>query len=398
MENQNKTDLESNLKNLEDKINQLRQEIEDSYYRIPKEDFETVTREKLAQEVTDKLDKKITSWRNWAAILIGVLSFFGFTQISSIYKNLEEKNDKLMKELNQQIDNRINSKWNETEQALKGFSKFQDDRINAKDSFQSLILQTKLIKMDQAIVDVSSEQSKKQVAGIKDDIQNIKKESLRSELLSLKSDYDAKRITTDETLGEMEKIVMKAINLGENTTAAFALEEMIYIAFVAKKDAKVVELYNKYKNEKLEFTVTGLKNICLSNLCLYVDIYSPIYRQNIIETYNETLKLQPDHSHAHAMRITLHVIDYMRATDETERETEKKEIFKYINGILSSSNDNYKTGIIDYFHILSTLNSSMSNYIHELYILLPSEMKEFEKFARDKETNNAFDTLHQSKN
>lgn len=370
---------------LEDQINQLKKLIEDSYYRIPKDDFEVVTRQKITQEVTDLLGKKITSWRNWAALIIGALSFFGFSQVSSILNKMEDKNVKHLDELNRQIELQISaaldSKLNDINLSLRNSTKDQIERIDAQASLQSSLVQSKLNLINHEMAKVATEQTRDELSLIKDDLQMAFRVSLRSDLHSIMQDYNNRRYKIYEALNLMERTVETAMRLGETTTAAFGLEQMIYIVFVDAQYEKVVDLYNKYKhnNLNLDFTETGLKNVCLSNLLLYEEIYSPVYRQNVIETYTETLKKRPDHSHAHTMRIVLHVIDYERSVNTNERENALTGLRQYVKGVASSSDSGFVAEVVDYLDALSDVG--LSNYVNNLYALIPDEMEALNRKA-----------------
>ena len=58
----------------------LQRDIEESYYRIPKQEFETSMTNNISNKVTGEMNRRISSMRNWVGVFLLVLSFFGISQ------------------------------------------------------------------------------------------------------------------------------------------------------------------------------------------------------------------------------------------------------------------------------------------------------------------------------
>lgn len=369
MENKEVNDNDHYIRELEEKIEKLQKDINESYYRIPKSEFESITRQKISMEVSEMMNKKISTLRNWAAIIVALLSFLGITQLT----NQNEKNYAMLlsdvttmireqiDEEGNQLENRINEKFDEVTENTSNKLENQNERMQFK--FDNM--DEKFDYYDETLV-----------SELEETMQYSNIRMLKSDIKDIKNEYESSWIDTLATIATVEELLDRAIEeTDDQELISDILDQLILMYYNAGYYEEISKVEKEYA-ANYELSDVSWSNICLTNVALYEESLSPIIKDRAIAAYNNTLEKVPDDYFVNALRLILHMIDYQKGENEQIKENEKTEARKILYRIANSSS--IYTAYDFYDYVEKNKNSSMGKYIESLYELFPDLISQIE--------------------
>lgn len=384
-------DTLSEIERLEEELRRLKEDIDHSYYRVPKQEFENITVKKIISEVTDQVNKRINAIRNWVGIGLLILSFFGITQWQKLTGGIQEgiKHDvmKMEIELRSSLFSTLSSK---TEEIVARVEKTLDlittDQRRLKDSLDEEIGRIEK-SIDEKTLVAAKKETDLQVRILRNEIEFAEKVLLRSELNALRSEVKAKRTSRKDALIQLQDLLQKVLTLDDKKLASEFLDELFRWTFDTNAWEKLDELRLTYQ-DNFEFKASTWANIAIADMFLYEESFAPVYRERAISAYEKALNREPTYGIPHAVRLILHMIDYEREKDPNVKESEKKEAQKLINLVCSGSRSVTPLETYDYLK-RNASNYLIGGHINMLFETFPVEMKQMGMKADDWSALNA---------
>jgi len=377
------------IQSLKEEINNLRRDIDQSYYRIPKQEFENNTVMNITQKVTEQINKRFNVWRNWIGVVLVVFSTLGIFQgfkltdqidefINKANKDTEEKIDKLSKDLELKIGfeiNKMNSNFNETKSAiedniegrLENLRKFQSDELK---NYSNII--------DSKTQDAAAKAAENQISNIRNDINTAYVTALKIELRDIQNSVNQKHIQPIEGIYKLEPLLEKAKKTNDEDLVLMILDELFALNFLAGKYEKLDELGAKYEKD-YDLNYLSLANIAVADMHLYQESNSLIYKNRALIACKKSLEKLPTYGAIHAIRLLIHAIDYFRTNDISIKEKELIEAGNLIDKI--NQGTSYVTTVDAYLYLLDVQQKEyivFGEYIELLYEKFPLEMQKME--------------------
>lgn len=351
---------------LQEEIKRLREDIDESYYRVPKQEFENITVQKITHEVVDQVNKKINSLRNWVGIALLILSFFGFTQWSNLTEGFQEDIKIIKTEINSSIDNKFSAKMNEIDDKLEKTLNFIDkDRDKLRES-----LDKELMRISRNIDDIVSERiaakqvMERQIKLVRDDVQSSRKFTLKSQLNALRSDIRSGKLSYKDALVMLNPWLQEVLGLNDKELANDFLDELFRLTYQMTLYEELDRLRVKYEKD-FDFKETVWANITIGDMILYEESFSPIYKERALSAYKNALEQSPSYGLPHAVRLLIHMIDYKREKDQVAKESEKSEARNLINIVNSGSHP--LTAYEAYAYLHAAIGTKLDIYAKMLF-------------------------------
>jgi len=344
---QNQT-IAKEIEKVNEQIQKLRQDMDQSYYSVPKKEFEKVTVQNITQEVSANMNEKFNFWRNIALFIITVSSFLGIRQLGrlkeDIQKNIDDKTALL------RAESKLGIKDDMSAEMVK-ISKVQGEELS------------------KILAKISSE-----IEPAKEEIKFLKSLTLKTELDRLI--LDEKKFTPKDLISRMDSLLKKAIELKDKRLVNDYLDELFRLTFLSTNYEELDKLRVQYEKD-YEFKETTWTNIAIGDMFLYEENNSQIYKERALRAYKNALEGAPDYGTAHAVRLIIYMIDYERELDQENKEKEKEEALKLLNIINSGSRFTTSYETFDYFK-RTPVTFTISKHIDMLYVNFPEQMKNME--------------------
>jgi len=387
MEQDNSSEaLLKEIERLREEIKRVREDIDQSYYSIPKKEFENITVNRINQEVTEQMSRKINTWRNVFLIVISILSFLGISQWGKLKEGLENDMKKDIEHMEIKNASNIETKINETRSGIN--SDLKDFLTNIREQQKELREEQKnnLILISKSVLDVArnaaTEQTNTQIKNIRDEIEIAEKTAVRYELNTLRGSIENKLITHKEALDKLEPLLRRAIKINDRDLINEFLDELFRWTFVSGNYEKLDELRTTYEIN-YKFKATTWANIAIGDMSLYDEGNAPIYKERAIGAYKKALEESPNYGLPHAVRLIIHMIDYERQKDQNIKEREKSEALNLINMINSGRIPSTAFETYDYIDRNINIVDSIGKYIGMLFESFPNEMEVMHKRSEE---------------
>ncbi|WP_020407981.1 hypothetical protein [Hahella ganghwensis] len=355
---------------LTEELRQLREDVDSSYYRIPKQEFENITVRNITHDVTEHINSKLAKIRNWLGGGLLVFSFLGITQVSKI---LELETQKLASNLNSELDERMDfelaninqeivhqTKQSELNQAeFKVFLQQELSRIEEQINSKAVLVERKQVdledKMTNLFADVELAQSsiyRAELASIRDD---------------LKKSYQEYKPARRQALDRLTPLLARVTRLQDTTLANEYLDELFRWTFQLGEYEKLDQYRVKYE-ENFEFNPTTWANIAIADMFLYEESGSPIYLQRALDANNKALQRLPSYGVPQAVRLILHAIEIERAPSEELKTRQLNQAEALLHQLNSGSN------LITVYEAYDYLKQLESDHVASKYI---SKLQEY---------------------
>ena len=306
------------IEKLQEELSRLKEDIDHSYYRVPKEEFEHITVNKIASEVIDQVNKKINYIRNWMAILVLILSFFGISQWISLTKEIQKD-------------------------------------VNEKASV------------------IAKQEIERQLKTIIDDIKFAQKNAIETEFNTLRSDIKNKSISYAKALEKSNILLPKILGLNDKRLTNDFFDEHFRLTFNTYAYEKMDELRIKYEND-FDFKESTWANIAIADMFLYEESHSPIYKERATSASHQALQRAPTYGIPHSVMLIIHMIDLEREKAQEKRIHEKEEAQKLINIVISGSRSVTAYEAYNYLYKLKK-DKSVGKHINMLFDNFPDSME-----------------------
>lgn len=373
-------ELLKEIEKLNEEMKRVREDIDHSYYSIPKKEFENITIQKITNEATEQINKrfdsKVASWRNVLLIVLPILALFGFTGLSSTWSSMEaELRNKLFDRVkvdseridieNKKAKEELERKINDALAQLKEYQKNEKASLSESlTSFKNTI--------DEKAKSAAKKETEAQIEPVKKDIDLALKASLRTELNALRSDVDQKRVNYDMAVVRLNPLLDKAKKLEDGDLVAECLDELFRLKFLLRKYEELDALRVQYENE-YDFKPTTWGNVTIADMYLYSESPIPINKKKALEAYEKALKSLPNYGEPHAVRLIIHMIDYSIGKDQKTHEKELADAGDLLSRINSGSA--YVTSYEAYTYLLKIEKyEPLAPYVEALFANFPEEM------------------------
>jgi hypothetical protein len=353
-------------------INCLRDNIDKSYYSIPKNEFETITVNKITQKAMERISRRISSWRNWAAIIIIILSFFGLTQGDKLIKPIIESKVKENTDVINENAKDLNFMITE---AVKDLRKERKDLKKEIDEEFGRISKYIDEKVATAANMAAKQETERQLATLRDDIQLSQKTVLKTELETLIN--DVQMLTNyKEALIKLNPLLQKAISLNDKELVNEFLDYLFRWTYATRAYEEIDKLRIKYEKD-FDFKETTWVNIAISDMNLYDQHYAPIYKKRANSAIDHSLDKLPNYGVPYAVRLIIHMIDYKNMDAQDEKKLEKRETQKLFN--IVNSGESLVTSYETYDYLIGNEGTRFHDYFLMLVDNYPEQMKLMEK-------------------
>ena len=316
------SDPAKEIARLTEELRQLREDIDSSYYRIPKQEFESFTVRNITHEVSENMNSRLTSMRNWLGGGLLVFSFLGITQVGKV---LELETQKLSTALSADLDTRMDSELANINQEIANQTKL--NKINQEDF--KLFLKQEVARIEEQINATGNQVERKQVAledkmtSLFADVELAQASIYRTELDSIRKDlnnsYQSYKETRKTALSRLTPLLTRVTQLKDKTLAYEFLDEFFRWTFQLGEYEKLDQYRLQYETD-FEFKPSTWANIAIGDMFLYEESASPIYLQRALDANNKALESLPSYGIPLAVRLIIYAIDIDRAADNATRD------------------------------------------------------------------------------
>ncbi|MDE1461167.1 hypothetical protein [Spartinivicinus poritis] len=358
-------ETKQDVERLKEEVSKLIDDIDHSYYRIPKEEFESITVSKITKDVSDQLHGRISTWRNWIGITIVVLSFFGINQIpklitevkEDIKKEVEENMDDYIKKSIQPLEDRLSYKLDTLNEQYKALHRAQENIFP---------------KVISTVQETAKTATNKEFENIKSQLLSLQKSALEIEVEKILKNIKAKKISYSTAAKQFKSLVNRALETKDKHFFPKFLDSYVKVLVNAERWLEVHKLQTEFEKD-FNFSYYTWVNIAIADMSLYEKSHSPLYKERAVYAYHQALNLLPDYGTPYAVRLILHMIDYNRSNNNNVKENEKAAALKLINNI------NAGRDVITSYETYNYLNRMKSDrYLKEFILslegLFPNEM------------------------
>lgn len=383
MTESNPNQISQELDKLREEIENLRADIDQSYYRIPKQEFESNTVRKITHEVSDQVNRRISIWRNWVGFGILILSFLGITSghifITGIREDIKKEFDDIKKELDYEMSSKIEIEMKERMRQIKERIKQEFDILTQVQKIARESQSSELEKFKNNLEETSREVDKKldnavnQVSSI---TETALRSSLKFEVDLLEKDAKARKTVGSykDAAKELEKLIEKAENIKDRELVTNFLDKLFEWKYKSYQWDGIDKLRTKYEKE-YEFLPRTWANIAIADMNLYEETYRQIHKERSLEACKKSLNALPDYGVPYAVKLILHMIDYEREHDLVMKENEKNNALEIIRKMNSGRRviTSYET--YQYLKIAQG-GEYLKKYIDMLFNIFPEAMKQ----------------------
>jgi hypothetical protein len=369
------------IESLQNELKKIREDIDQSYYRIPKKEFETITVKNITQEVSEQVNKRINIWRNILATvfpsLLIVLSILGYKEWGSFKEQLNKNKE----ELSRTFEKNQTSLQEKIQIGLAGGSAELREGINKHQDRSDAFVKNELDQItrisEEKARSAAAKETRQQIESIRNDIRFAQKTVLRTELNGLRKTSDKK-----VALIRLEPLLKKAIEIDDPELVSEFLDEMFSLSVSTSQYENLDKLNSDYKKYAPYYTSTTWANIAIADMFLYEEKNAAIYKQRAIDAYKKALEVLPDYGTPYAVRLIIHMIDYERQKNVGIKEQEKQGAYQLLESI--NSGRIFITSYEAYNYLRQIRNiPAVKPYIAMLHDTSPEQMALMEKRYED---------------
>ncbi|OZG71645.1 hypothetical protein BTA51_20430 [Hahella sp. CCB-MM4] len=369
---------------LTEELRQLREDVDSSYYRIPKQEFESITVRNITHDVTEHMNSKLATIRNWLGGGLLVFSFLGITQIGKI---LELETQKLASNLNTELDNRMDSELATIN--LEIANQTRQSELNQAES--KVYLRQELARIEDQInskavlVERKQEDLESKMTNLFADVELAQSSIYRAELASIRDGlakgYMDFKPARRQALSRLTPLLARVTKLQDSTLANEYLDELFRWTFQLGEYEKLDQYRVEYE-ENFEFNPTTWANIAIADMFLYEESGSPIYLQRALDANDKALQRLPSYGVPLAVRLILHAIEIDRAADEATKTQQVSDADTLLHQLNSGSN---LITVYEAYDYLKQLESDhvASRYINKLHDYFSASLDTMEQGYTD---------------
>lgn len=271
--------------------------------------------------------------------------FGGFCLLVAIFSKqfISSLSDKILKQVKEEVQLQTKEK---VERAFDEQSGLITEKVEKEVSIQTSGIQSKL--------------------SVWDDF--VKLES------QIKHPSNPKRLELDDLV----QILDSSLQTGEPELPSQVYDRVSILCYDQKRD-DLMEKINELYKDKIKLSPYAWADLAISNMNKYNQTRDAAMKTKTEEYVSRSLKELPDYGAAYAVRLYLHVIEYLTPTTDTQRKNEltnqMKDVFKKIKElgpITSREAFNY---------VKANEATGYAVYNKQLIQLLPEEWNELEKTA-----------------
>jgi len=360
-------ELLGQIEKLNEDIKRVREDIDQSYYRIPKKEFESITVKNITQEVMEQMTKKVNFWRNIVGLVVILLSIIGFKQFSDLRGELKEFINTQLSPIRLEVHNTFRDKMDQySETAAK-------DRESMRKNMEEDLKRINASSEEKART-ASAQQVKIEVEKLKSDIQLTQKTWLQTELNTLKTSIGASRKYA-EGINKMGPYLQKAMEIKDRELVSDFLYWLFYWTFLKGSYKDLDKLRGEYEKD-YDFKPETWANIGIASMFLYEQNNSPIHKKRALEACEKALEKLSDYGLPHAVRLIVHMITFERQGNPKLKEAELNNAREIPLSITAGSTYITSHEAYDYLNRNRKYKENMGNYIDTLFENFPDLMKE----------------------
>lgn len=320
--NDDTLDTAQEISRLTEEIQKLKEEIDSSYYRIPKQEFENITVHNITHQVSERINKKFTTISSVFGGIVVLLSFFGITQLDRVFQfEVSQAQQKLESDLETKIRSELAILDRELDAQLRSVTLLKDEIDQKLDHAQSLVLD----KLNE-----ETEKRQKQLNQAQSIMYRAKLDAITSQL---DKSYLDNRTKHQHALEVLTPLLADVTELNDTRLVSEYLDALFRWNFNVGNYELMDKDRKKYE-QRFELTAVTWANIAIADMFLYEESGSPIQLQRAREASAKALDQLPSYGVPLAVNLILHTINIERAKDNSEKqlETEQaKEILRQLN-------------------------------------------------------------------
>ncbi len=365
---------------LTEELQQLRQDMDSSYYRIPKQEFESFTVRNITHEVSENMNNRLSTIRNWLGGGLLVFSFLGITQVSKV---LEFETQKLSTNLSEELDHRMDTELADINQEITNQTRL--NKINQEDF--KLFLKQEVARIEEQINATGTQVERKQVAledkmtSLFADVELAQASIYRTELDSIRkelnSNYPTYMDARRKALERLSPLLSRVTKLQDRTLAHEFVDEYFRWTFQLGEYEKLDKYRLQYEKD-FELKPSTWANIAIADMFLYEESASPIYLQRALDANKKALESLPTYGIPHAVKLIIYAIDIDRAPDNAIRDKNITEANLLLHQLNSGSSQ--ITAVETYEYLKQLENDQVAgHYIESLHAMFSENMKLMEQ-------------------
>ncbi|MCG8313869.1 MAG: hypothetical protein MI976_11680 [Pseudomonadales bacterium] len=325
-QNTDTQDTAREISRLTQEIQKLKHEIDSSYYRIPKQEFENITVQNITHQVSERINKKFTTISSVFGGIVVLLSFFGITQLDRVFQfEVSQAQQRLESDLESKIRSELAILDREMDAQMRSVTLLKDE-IDQKLDQQLLTAQSLVLEK----LNEETEKRQKQLNQAQSIMYRAKLDAITSQL---DKSYQDNRTKHQQALEALTPLLEEVTELNDTRLVSEYLDALFRWNFnlgnyeVMDKDRKTYE-------QRFELTALTWANIAIADMFLYEESGSPIQLRRAREASTKALDQLPSYGVPLAVNLILHTINIERAKDNTEKQVETeqaKEILRQLN-------------------------------------------------------------------
>ena len=397
----NSDDILKELEKLRDEIRELNEDIDESYYRVPKKEFENIIKENISQDVSDKINKRITTWRNWAGFIIIILSYLGITFGGKYFTKMEED---IKKEIVNELDTKFNAAIDKSfEQGITKIESRMDEkfssiaqRLELQQSYQDMesdrieksVIETAIIAKDinkrSSLTEIKVD---KYVSNFNAMNALVNKKGIEFEFETLNKEVESGAKTYKKGLKEINVLIYRAIEIKNKELVSQLLDKMFHWNYISLDYESMDKLAFQYETE-YEFSYSSWATIAIADIMLFEETNMDNYKKRARAAISKSLEILPDYGTAFAAELLLFTLEYDREDNLKKKEEKKNNILSLINKLNGGRKNRTSYETYDWLLKVEKVDY-LQKYFNMLSSLFPEGMAEMEtRYSKYRDENN----------
>lgn len=360
------------IEKLQDELDRLKKEIDQSYYSIPKKEFESITVTKITSAVTDQMNKRLNTVRNWLGVILVLLSFFGISQWPKLKESIQNSIEQDIKNVELQLNASIQQRLDQIEGMIENtLGPLRENQIEIREKLDEKLRRFS-ISIDETIL-AAKRATDSALKSVRADIQFSQKIFLKAELKELKNEVNARTLGYEIALIKLDPLLRQVIQLDDKELTNEFLDMLFRLTFQLDRYEELDKLRVQYEKD-FDFKPETWANIAIGDMFLYEESYALNYKARALAAYEKSLERLPNYGVAYAVRLIIHMIDYVRQSQESVKKmelSEAQQLLQIVNG------GSRQITAYEAFNYLQRLENdyAIGKFINMLFINFPEEMK-----------------------
>lgn len=360
------------IEKLQDELDRLKKEIDQSYYSIPKKEFESITVTKITSAVTDQMNKRLNTVRNWLGVILVLLSFFGISQWPKLKESIQNSIEQDIKNVELQLNASIQQRLDQIEGMIENtLGPLRENQIEIREKLDEKLRRFS-ISIDETIL-AAKQATDSALKSVRADIQFSQKIFLKAELKELKNEVNARTLGYEIALIKLDPLLRQVIQLDDKELTNEFLDMLFRLTFQLDRYEELDKLRVQYEKD-FDFKPETWANIAIGDMFLYEESYALNYKARALAAYEKSLERLPNYGVAYAVRLIIHMIDYVRQSQESVKKmelSEAQQLLQIVNG------GSRQITAYEAFNYLQRLENdyAIGKFINMLFINFPEEMK-----------------------